>query len=122
MGDMVTVVVTATSATVVIVTGTVVAMAVVAAAAVEDVLINMATERSPGMVMLDIKRGTRYNICIWYAFRTSFKEPTSTVPFLPLPTRKESCVCVCVCVCVRGVFILITYKTRQRLHSKVIIH
>merc|ERR1712161_178870 len=37
----------------------------------------------------------------------------------PCP-RGRNPVCVCVCVCVRGVFILITYKTRQRLHSKFI--
>merc|ERR1712161_105663 len=109
--DMVTVVVTATTAaTVVMVTGTVVAMATVAAIVEEDV----ATERFPGMVMLDIKRGTIYNICI-YSMRFERDSRTNKYvycPVLSLPTRKESCVCVCVFVFVYEVysFILITYK------------
>merc|ERR1712238_141958 len=61
--DMVTVVVTATAAlTVVMVTGTVVVMATVAAAVIEE---DVATERSPGMVVNGhFKRGTVYDISI----------------------------------------------------------
>merc|ERR1712238_483221 len=79
--DMVTVVVTVMAATVVMVTGTVVAMATVAAAEEEDV----DTERSPGMVMLDIKRGTRYNICI-YSRRFERVSRTNKYVYCPVPS------------------------------------